>query len=116
MVALEAQVKQLGLQAAQDCERLAKDRTLTLQLLNKVSLIWAQFKIVLHDMTATCTVCSFRMRLSGAGEVVRPGEEVPHPHRREELPEKQQHHVRGEQASHRGLRRNCSFRASLPLT
>lgn len=39
MVALEAQVKQLGLQAAQDCERLAKDRTLTLQLLHKVSLI-----------------------------------------------------------------------------
>lgn len=38
MGALEAQVKQLGLQAAQDCERLARDRTLTLQLLHKVSL------------------------------------------------------------------------------
>lgn len=36
MGALEAQVKQLGLQAAQDCARLAKDRTLTLQLLHKV--------------------------------------------------------------------------------
>ncbi|XP_068600433.1 pleckstrin homology-like domain family B member 1 [Brachionichthys hirsutus] len=35
MGALEAQVKQLGLQAAQDCERMAKDRTLTLQLLHK---------------------------------------------------------------------------------
>ncbi|KAF7655844.1 hypothetical protein LDENG_00049540 [Lucifuga dentata] len=35
MTALDAQVKQLGLQAAQDCERLAKDRTLTLQLLHK---------------------------------------------------------------------------------
>lgn len=38
MGALQAQVKQLGLQAAQDCERLARDRTLTLQLLHKVSL------------------------------------------------------------------------------
>ncbi|KAM3868986.1 pleckstrin homology-like domain family B member 1 [Diretmus argenteus] len=35
MAALEAQAKQLGLQAAQDCERVAKDRTLTLQLLHK---------------------------------------------------------------------------------
>ncbi|XP_029925298.1 pleckstrin homology-like domain family B member 1 isoform X2 [Myripristis murdjan] len=35
MAALEAQVKQLGLQAAQECERMAKDRTLTLQLLHK---------------------------------------------------------------------------------
>ncbi|XP_034746717.1 pleckstrin homology-like domain family B member 1 isoform X8 [Etheostoma cragini] len=32
---MEAQVKQLGLQAAQDCERMAKDRTVTLQLLHK---------------------------------------------------------------------------------
>lgn len=38
MGALEAQVKQLGLQAAHDCERMVKDRTLTLQLLHKVSL------------------------------------------------------------------------------
>ena len=37
MSTLEAQVKQLGLQGAQDCERLAKDRALTLQLLHKVS-------------------------------------------------------------------------------
>uniref|UniRef100_A0A669B4S3 Pleckstrin homology-like domain family B member 1 n=1 Tax=Oreochromis niloticus TaxID=8128 RepID=A0A669B4S3_ORENI len=35
MAALEAQVKQLGLQASQDCERLAKDRTVTLHLLQK---------------------------------------------------------------------------------
>ncbi|XP_058483476.1 pleckstrin homology-like domain family B member 1 isoform X2 [Solea solea] len=35
MAALEAQVQQLGLQAAQDCERMLKDRTLTLQLLQK---------------------------------------------------------------------------------
>ncbi|XP_028452103.1 pleckstrin homology-like domain family B member 1 isoform X9 [Perca flavescens] len=32
---MEAQVKQLGLQAAQGCERMAKDRTVTLQLLHK---------------------------------------------------------------------------------
>lgn len=38
MATMEAQVKQLGLQAAQDCERMAKDRTVTLQLLHKVSL------------------------------------------------------------------------------
>lgn len=38
MAALETQVKQLGLQASQDCERLAKDRTVTLHLLQKVSL------------------------------------------------------------------------------
>ncbi|XP_034406512.1 pleckstrin homology-like domain family B member 1 isoform X3 [Cyclopterus lumpus] len=35
MTAMEAQVKQLGLQAAHDCERMAKDRTVTLQLLHK---------------------------------------------------------------------------------
>ncbi|KAG7516382.1 hypothetical protein JOB18_030143 [Solea senegalensis] len=35
MAALEAQMQQLGLQAAQDCERMVKDRTLTLQLLQK---------------------------------------------------------------------------------
>ncbi|XP_044079751.1 pleckstrin homology-like domain family B member 1 isoform X8 [Siniperca chuatsi] len=35
MGALETQVKQLGLQVAQDCERMAKDRTVTLQLLHK---------------------------------------------------------------------------------
>ncbi|XP_030602716.1 pleckstrin homology-like domain family B member 1 isoform X4 [Archocentrus centrarchus] len=35
MAALETQVKQLGLQASQDCERLAKDRIVTLHLLQK---------------------------------------------------------------------------------
>ncbi|KAM6907781.1 LOW QUALITY PROTEIN: pleckstrin homology-like domain family B member 1 [Xenentodon cancila] len=35
MSALEAQVKQLGLQASKDCERIAKDRTVALQLLHK---------------------------------------------------------------------------------
>lgn len=43
MGALEAQVKQLGLQAAQDRERLARDRTLSLQLLHKVSLGKCQY-------------------------------------------------------------------------
>uniref|UniRef100_A0A8D3ATR4 Pleckstrin homology-like domain family B member 1 n=1 Tax=Scophthalmus maximus TaxID=52904 RepID=A0A8D3ATR4_SCOMX len=35
MAVLEAQVKQLGSQAAHDCERMVKDRTVTLQLLHK---------------------------------------------------------------------------------
>ncbi|XP_051551919.1 pleckstrin homology-like domain family B member 1 isoform X3 [Myxocyprinus asiaticus] len=35
MVALEIQAKQLGLQAAQDCEKMAKDRNLALQMLHK---------------------------------------------------------------------------------
>ncbi|XP_009299851.1 pleckstrin homology-like domain family B member 1 isoform X23 [Danio rerio] len=35
MAALEIQANQLGLQAAQDCERMAKDRTLALQMLHK---------------------------------------------------------------------------------
>lgn len=34
--ALENQANQLGLQASQECDRLAKDRTLTLQMLQKV--------------------------------------------------------------------------------
>uniref|UniRef100_A0A8C2Q6K4 Pleckstrin homology-like domain family B member 1 n=1 Tax=Cyprinus carpio TaxID=7962 RepID=A0A8C2Q6K4_CYPCA len=36
MATLEIQANQLGLQAAQDCERMAKDRTLALQMLQKV--------------------------------------------------------------------------------
>ncbi|XP_067112756.1 pleckstrin homology-like domain family B member 1 isoform X2 [Osmerus mordax] len=35
MAVLESQANQLGLQAAQDCEKMAKDRTLALQLLHK---------------------------------------------------------------------------------
>ncbi|KAM4546336.1 pleckstrin homology-like domain family B member 1 isoform 6-T6 [Fundulus diaphanus] len=35
MAALEAQVKQLGMQASQDCDKIAKDRMATLQLLHK---------------------------------------------------------------------------------
>uniref|UniRef100_A0A667Y8W0 Pleckstrin homology like domain family B member 1 n=1 Tax=Myripristis murdjan TaxID=586833 RepID=A0A667Y8W0_9TELE len=37
--ALESQANQLGLQASQECERLAKDRTLTLQMLQKVHFL-----------------------------------------------------------------------------
>lgn len=36
MAVLEIQANQLGLQAAQDCDRMVKDRTLALQMLNKV--------------------------------------------------------------------------------
>lgn len=36
MAAMEAQVKQMGVQASQDCDRMAKDRIVTLQLLHKV--------------------------------------------------------------------------------
>ncbi|KAM7397873.1 hypothetical protein PAMA_005959 [Pampus argenteus] len=35
MASLEAQVMRMGLQAVQDCERMAKDRTVTMQLLHK---------------------------------------------------------------------------------
>ncbi|XP_008283319.1 pleckstrin homology-like domain family B member 1 isoform X6 [Stegastes partitus] len=35
MATLEAQVMQLGLQASQDCERMVRDRTVTMQLLHK---------------------------------------------------------------------------------
>ncbi|XP_068572314.1 pleckstrin homology-like domain family B member 1 isoform X7 [Cebidichthys violaceus] len=35
MTAMEAQMQQLGLQAAYDCERMVKDRTVALQLLHK---------------------------------------------------------------------------------
>lgn len=37
--ALEGQANQLSLQASQECERLAKDRNLTLQMLQKVQLL-----------------------------------------------------------------------------
>lgn len=36
MSALEKQANQLGQQASQECERLAQDKTLTLQMLQKV--------------------------------------------------------------------------------
>lgn len=36
MAALEFHANQLGVQAAQDCERLARDRTIALQILQRV--------------------------------------------------------------------------------
>uniref|UniRef100_A0A9J7Z9U8 Pleckstrin homology-like domain family B member 1 n=1 Tax=Cyprinus carpio carpio TaxID=630221 RepID=A0A9J7Z9U8_CYPCA len=39
VAALESQANQLGIQAAQECERLVKDRSMTLQLLQKVQEI-----------------------------------------------------------------------------
>uniref|UniRef100_A0A8C2HWY5 Pleckstrin homology-like domain, family B, member 1a n=1 Tax=Cyprinus carpio TaxID=7962 RepID=A0A8C2HWY5_CYPCA len=47
MAALEIQANQLGLQAAQDCEKTAKDRTLALQMLQKVEN-FLQFLSTLH--------------------------------------------------------------------
>uniref|UniRef100_A0A8C1GKQ0 Pleckstrin homology-like domain family B member 1 n=1 Tax=Cyprinus carpio TaxID=7962 RepID=A0A8C1GKQ0_CYPCA len=45
MATLEIQANQLGLQAAQDCERMAKDRTLALQMLQKVeNFIYLHFR------------------------------------------------------------------------
>lgn len=44
MAALEAQANQLGVQATLECEKLAKDRMLILQMLNKVGL-WASFTL-----------------------------------------------------------------------
>lgn len=73
MAALEAQVKQMGLQAAQDCERLARDRALTLQLLQKVGPTVSRRQVP----AAVHRADSPRVCLSGAGEAVRPGEEVP---------------------------------------
>lgn len=93
MGALEAQVRQLGLQAAQDCERLAKDRTLTLQLLHKVGL---SLSMSADSDNSASGFNQYVLSLLGAGEVVCPGEEVPHFDRREDLPETHQQHERGE--------------------
>lgn len=50
MAALEIQANQLGLQAAQDCERMAKDRNLTLQMLQKVEILffYLSYKCIQH--------------------------------------------------------------------
>lgn len=110
MGTLEAQVKQLGLQAAQDCERMVKDRTVTLQLLHKVSLL-PLINLALHITIAmnlfhnsdAWHACSYEKLLKapgcpcwfclvGARQIVCPGEEVPHLDRGEKLPKAQQHH------------------------
>ncbi|KAK1787811.1 hypothetical protein P4O66_016292 [Electrophorus voltai] len=71
MAALEIQANQLGVQAAQDCERMAKDRTLALQNL--------------HKLTPP----------SGEGEAGYPGKEIPQFDRREEFPQVLLHHEGG---------------------
>uniref|UniRef100_A0A8C7WE94 Pleckstrin homology-like domain, family B, member 1b n=1 Tax=Oncorhynchus mykiss TaxID=8022 RepID=A0A8C7WE94_ONCMY len=43
MAALEGQASQLGQQASQECDRLAKDRNLTLQILHKVTLQYSSY-------------------------------------------------------------------------
>ncbi|XP_070773172.1 pleckstrin homology-like domain family B member 1 [Enoplosus armatus] len=51
MSTLEAQVKQLGFQAAQDCERMAKGRTVTLQLLHKEQDMLSVLEKRYHTLT-----------------------------------------------------------------
>lgn len=103
MYALEAQVKQLGSQAAQDCERLTKDKTLTLQLLHKVSV---------PEDAHGGALCAAGVNgvFLGARKAVCTGEEVPSFNRRPELPQAQQQHPGGEQRTPTySPRRHCSF-------
>ncbi|XP_063059574.1 pleckstrin homology-like domain family B member 1 isoform X2 [Engraulis encrasicolus] len=51
MAALEMQANQLGLQAAQECERMAKDRTLALQMLQKEREQLTGIEKRYHDLT-----------------------------------------------------------------
>ncbi|XP_032432628.1 pleckstrin homology-like domain family B member 1 isoform X8 [Xiphophorus hellerii] len=51
MAALEAQVKQLGMQATQDCEKIAKDRTAMLQLLHKEQDTLCNLERQYHTLT-----------------------------------------------------------------
>ncbi|XP_017557258.1 pleckstrin homology-like domain family B member 1 isoform X4 [Pygocentrus nattereri] len=51
MAALEIQANQLGVQAAQDCERMAKDRTLALQMLQKERERLAALEKRFHSLT-----------------------------------------------------------------
>ncbi|XP_023198231.1 pleckstrin homology-like domain family B member 1 isoform X6 [Xiphophorus maculatus] len=51
MAALEAQVKQLGMQASQDCEKIAKDRTAMLQLLHKEQDTLCNLERQYHTLT-----------------------------------------------------------------
>ncbi|XP_061683462.1 pleckstrin homology-like domain family B member 1 isoform X3 [Syngnathoides biaculeatus] len=49
--ALESQANQLGLQASQECERLAKDRTITLQMLQKENERLSALEQRYHSLT-----------------------------------------------------------------
>lgn len=100
--ALENQANQLGLQASQECERLAKDRSLTLQMLQKVhSQLFTPFQrkrvrfkcYTLHDMMILWG------HVPGEGEAVGSGEEIPQPDRRKGLPEVPDRNERGERPS-----------------
>ncbi|XP_027886248.1 pleckstrin homology-like domain family B member 1 isoform X7 [Xiphophorus couchianus] len=51
IAALEAQVKQLGMQATQDCEKIAKDRTAMLQLLHKEQDTLCNLERQYHTLT-----------------------------------------------------------------
>lgn len=51
IAALEAQVKQLGIQASQDCEKITKDRTATLQLLHKEQDTLCNLEKRYHSLT-----------------------------------------------------------------
>lgn len=94
--ALEKQARQLGQQASQECERLAKDRSLTLQMLQKVPKI--------TEEKATSPKSQKKMRqyipnsacIPGEGATVGSREEIPHPDRRKELPQVFFCHERGE--------------------
>lgn len=90
MHALEAQVKQLGLQAAQDCERLTKDKALTLQLLHTVGApgrsprrrreapgvfhLWAE--ICFQEQERLCTVEKRYQALTGGHSFLKPNSSV----------------------------------------
>ncbi|XP_061753590.1 pleckstrin homology-like domain family B member 1 isoform X11 [Nerophis ophidion] len=52
MAALESQVEQLGIQATHDCDRLAKERTATLHLLNKEQDRLCALERRYHTLTA----------------------------------------------------------------
>uniref|UniRef100_A0A4W5Q6J2 Pleckstrin homology-like domain family B member 1 n=1 Tax=Hucho hucho TaxID=62062 RepID=A0A4W5Q6J2_9TELE len=68
MAALEVQANQLGVQAAQDCERMAKDRTLALQLLHKEKDRLSTLEKRYHTLTGGR---SFPMPCSTMKEVYR---------------------------------------------
>lgn len=106
MFALEAQVKQLGFQAAQDCERLTKDKTLTLQLLHKVR----EPEDADRDGDSVCGNVNLANHnvFSGTGKAVHSGEQVPSFNRRAELHKAPQQHPGGEQNTSTCNPRKCS--------
>lgn len=102
MSALETQASQLSLQASQECERLVKDRTLTLQMLQKVPQVMFYCKTQLQ-MSAVWTFAQQQMytflSAPGEGEAVGPGEEIPQPDGGQKLPQVLHCYARGERAS-----------------